>query len=54
MSPQNNGKAFMIEHLSKWLELVPLLDCSSKGITYAFLDRMVFSKFGISIKVLID
>jgi len=34
--PQNNGKVFLIEHLSKWLELVPLLDYSSEGITYAF------------------
>jgi hypothetical protein len=44
----------MIEHLSKWLELVPLLDYSNEGITYAFLDRTSFSKFGISIKIPID
>jgi hypothetical protein len=35
----------MIEHFSKWLELVPLLDCSSEITTYAFLDK-IFSRFG--------
>jgi hypothetical protein len=41
----------MIEHLFKWLELVPLLDCSSEGVVYAFMDKM-FSKFGVLAKVL--
>jgi hypothetical protein len=39
----------MIEHLSKWLELVPLLDHSNEGV--AFLD-MVFSRFGAAIEIL--
>jgi hypothetical protein len=37
----------MIEHFSKWLELVPLPDYSNEGTTYAFLD-MVFNRFGAS------
>jgi hypothetical protein len=41
----------MIEHFSKWLELVPLPDLNSEGVAYAFLDK-VLSKFGISVKVL--
>jgi hypothetical protein len=43
----------MIEHFSKWLELVALSDCSSEGTTYAFLDR-VLNRFGVPIKVFID
>jgi hypothetical protein len=43
----------MIEHFSKWLELVSLLDYSNVGTTYAFLNRM-FSRFGVPIEVLID
>jgi hypothetical protein len=43
----------MVEHFSKWLELVPLLDCNNEGTTHAFLDRM-FSLFGALIKVFID
>jgi hypothetical protein len=43
----------MIEHFSKWLELVPLPDYSNEGVTYAFLDR-VFSRFGVLAKVLAD
>ncbi len=42
----------MIEHFSKWLELMPVLDCNN-GVTYAFMDKM-FSKFGALAKVLID
>ncbi len=41
----------MIEHFSKWLELVPLLDCSSERTTYAFLDK-VLSRFGALVKIL--
>jgi hypothetical protein len=41
----------MIEHFSKWLELVPLLDRSREGV--AFMDKM-FSKFGALVKVFID
>jgi len=43
----------MIEHFSKWLELVPLLDRSCEGTTYTFLDR-VLSRFGAPIEILID
>jgi hypothetical protein len=41
----------MIEHFSKWLELVPLLDRNSEGVAYAFLDIM-FSKFSVPAEVL--
>jgi hypothetical protein len=41
----------MIEHFSKWLELVPLPNRSSEGAAYAFLDIM-FSRFGVPTKVL--
>jgi hypothetical protein len=43
----------MIKHFSKWLELVPLPNCRSEGVTYAFLDR-VLSRLGVPSKVLID
>jgi len=43
----------MIKHLSKWLKLVPLPDCSSEGATYAFLD-MILSKFRAPTEVLIN
>jgi len=43
----------MIEHFSKWLELVSLLDHSSEGAAYAFLDR-VLSRFGALAKVVIN
>jgi hypothetical protein len=43
----------MVEHFSKWIELVPSLDKSSKGIAYAFLDR-VLSHFGALVEVLTD
>jgi hypothetical protein len=42
----------MIEHFSKWLELVLLLDHSNERAAYAFLDRM-FNRFGALTKVLI-
>jgi hypothetical protein len=35
----------MIEHFSKWLELVLLLDCFNEGVVYEFLN-MVFNRFG--------
>ncbi len=41
----------MVEHFSKWIELVPSLDKSSKGVVYAFLDR-VFSHFSAPAEVL--
>jgi hypothetical protein len=34
----------MIEHFSKWLELVPLPNRNNKGKTYVFLDK-VLSRF---------
>jgi len=43
----------MIEHFSKWLEFVSLLDCSNETVTYTFLNK-VLSKFGALAKVLID
>jgi hypothetical protein len=35
----------MVEHFSKWIELVPSTDKSSEGVAYAFLDR-VLNHFG--------
>ncbi len=43
----------MVEHFSKWIELVPSPDKSSKGVAYAFLDR-VLSHFGAPVEVLTD
>ena len=43
----------MIEHFSKWIELVALLDKFSEGAAYAFLDR-VLSRFGAPAEVLTD
>jgi hypothetical protein len=43
----------MVEHFSKWIELVPSFDKFSEGIAYAFLDR-VFSHFGAISKMLTD
>jgi hypothetical protein len=40
----------MIEHFSKWLELVPMLDHNNERVAYAFLDR-VFWRFGAPIEV---
>jgi hypothetical protein len=41
----------MVEHFSKWIELVPSPNKSSEGIAYAFLDR-VLSHFGAPAEVL--
>jgi hypothetical protein len=43
----------MVEHFSKWIELVPSLNKSSEGVAYAFLDK-VFSHFGALAEVLTD
>jgi len=43
----------MIKHLSKWLEFVPLLYHSSKGITYTFLDK-VFNRFNVPVEIFIN
>ncbi len=41
----------MVEHFSKWIELVPSLDKSTEGVAYAFFDR-VFIHFGAPTEVL--
>ena len=43
----------MIEHFSKWIELVALPDKACEGTAYAFLDR-VLSRFGAPAEVLTD
>jgi transposase-like protein len=43
----------MVEHFSKWIELVPSPNKSSEGVAYAFLDR-VLSHFGAPAEVLTD
>jgi hypothetical protein len=54
LTPQHNRYVLvMIEHFSKWLELVPLFDRNSERATYAFLDK-VLSRFGALVEVLID
>jgi hypothetical protein len=40
----------MVEHFSKWIELVPSPDKSSEGVAYAFLDR-VLNHFGALVSV---
>jgi hypothetical protein len=51
MVRHNRYVLVMVEHLSKWIELVPSLNKSSDGITYAFLNKL-FSHFGALAKVL--
>jgi hypothetical protein len=43
----------MVEHFSKWIELVPSPNKSNEGVAYAFLDR-VLNHFGALAEVLID
>ncbi len=43
----------MVEHFSKWIELVPSLNKSNEGVVYAFLDR-VLNHFGAPAEVLTD
>ncbi|OAE33903.1 hypothetical protein AXG93_1658s1110 [Marchantia polymorpha subsp. ruderalis] len=43
----------MVEHFSKWIELVALPDKASEGVAYAFLDK-VLSHYGAPAKVLTD
>jgi hypothetical protein len=40
----------IIEHLLKWLKLVPLPDRNNEGATYAFLEK-VLGRFGVTTKV---
>jgi hypothetical protein len=53
MVQHNKYVLVMVEHFSKWIELVPSPDKSSKGIAYAIHDR-VFSHFGAPVEVLTD
>ncbi len=53
MVRHNRYVLVMVEHFFKWIELVPSLDKSNKGVAYAFLDR-VLSHFGAPAKVLTD
>jgi transposase-like protein len=43
----------MVEHFSKWIELVALPDKSNEGVAYSFLNR-VLSHFGAPVEVLTD
>jgi len=43
----------IIEHFSKWLELVLLLNCNNEKATYAFLDKVLI-RFGVLIEVFIN
>jgi hypothetical protein len=43
----------MIEHFSKWLKLVPLLNYNNEGATYAFMEK-IFNRFEISTIILIN
>jgi hypothetical protein len=43
----------MIKHFLKWLKLVQLLNCSSEGVVYAFLDT-IFIRFDALIKNFTD
>jgi hypothetical protein len=43
----------MVEHFSKWIELVPSPDKSNEGVAYTFLNR-VLSQFGAPAEVLTD
>ncbi len=53
MVRHNRYVLVMVEHFSKWIELVPSPDKSKEGIAYAFLDR-VLSRFGALAEVLTD
>jgi hypothetical protein len=54
LTPRHNQYVLvMIEHFSKWLELVIVPDHNSEKATYAFLDKL-FSRFGALAKVLIN
>jgi hypothetical protein len=54
VTPRHNKYVLvMIEHFSKWIELVALLDKFSEGAAYSFLD-CVLSHFGAPAEVLTD
>ncbi len=52
-SRHNRYMLVMVEHFSKWIELVALPDKSSEGVAYSFLNR-VLSHFGAPTEVLTD
>ncbi len=54
LTPQHNQYVLvMIEHFSKWLELVPLPNYSNDGVAFAFFDKML-NKFGVQVEVFIN
>jgi transposase-like protein len=54
VTPRHNKYVLvMIEHFSKWIELVVLPNKFSEGAAYSFLDR-VLSRFGAPAEVLTD
>jgi hypothetical protein len=54
LTPRHNYYVLvMMEHFSKWLELVPLPYHNSEGVAYALLDK-VFNKFGVLTEIFID
>jgi hypothetical protein len=54
VTPRHNKYVLvMIEHFSKWIELVALPDKFSEGATYSFLDH-VLSRFGAPAEVFTD
>jgi transposase InsO family protein len=54
VTPRHNKYVLvLIEHFSKWIELVALPDKLSEGAAYSFLDR-VLSRFGVPVEELTD
>jgi hypothetical protein len=54
LTPRHNRYVLvMIKQFSKWLGLVPLLNCSNEGVAYAFSNRML-NMFGVLAEVFID
>ncbi len=53
MVQHNRYVLVMVEHFSKWTELVSSFKKSSEGVAYAFLDR-VLSHFGALAEALTD
>jgi hypothetical protein len=43
----------MVEHFSKWIELMLLPNKFNEGVVYAFLDQ-ILNQFGAPIEVLMD
>ncbi len=53
MVRHNKYVLVMVEHFSKWIELVLSPDKSSEGVAYTFFDR-VLNHFGAPTEVLTD